>query len=347
MQFVVDPGADATIGGMVATRASGTTTVRYGSMRENLLALECVLASDPTAPVVQMGTRALKNSAGYDLLGLMCGSEGTLGVITSVTVLLHPIPQHVVAAVCVFESLARAAEAVAALKFSEVPLSRCELLDATSVQAFNVYNKERPPREVKPTLFLEFHDSIEASLQEQVNMTESICTKEYGGSNFEFATSDEDRKGLWSARHSLYPASLALRPGSTGAIVTDACVPLGQFASLIEETALDVKRYGVVGPCFGHAADGNLHCILPVREDDSQEYWDRLEKVNENLVARTLRAGGTCTGEHGVGFGKIKYLEQQYGTGAPDMMMAVKSALDPRNVMNPGKVVPYGHNAVQ
>ena len=327
---------------MVATGASGTTTVRYGSTRENILALECVLASAPSAPIVQAGTRALKNSAGYDLLSLMCGAEGTLGVITSVSVRLHPIPQHVVAAVCIFDSLAHAAQAVAAIKLCEVPVSRCELLDATSVEAFNAYNHQAgqsSSREVKPTLFLEFQGSSEASLQEQVSMTEAICIEDHGGSSFEFASSEEDRKVLWSARHSLALAAVALRPGSTGAIITDACVPLSQFASLIQATVADVKQYDVVGPCFGHAGDGNLHCILPVKDDDPQDYLDRLEKVNENLIARTLQAGGTCTGEHGIGYGKMKYLERQYGPGAVHMMKAIKGALDPMNIMNPGKVV--------
>ena len=169
-------------------------------------------------------------------------------------------------------------------------------------------------------------------------MTEDIV-KDYGGLSFEFATSEEQRKELWSARHSLYPATIALRPGSTGAIVTDACVPLSQFSALIEATAADVKKLNVVGPCFGHAGDGNLHCILPVKDDDPPDYLDRLELANANLIARTLRMGGTCTGEHGIGYGKIEYLERQYGKGAVDMMKAVKKSLDPCNIMNPGKVV--------
>jgi D-lactate dehydrogenase (cytochrome) len=324
---------------MVATGASGTTTVRYGGMRENLLALECILANGDPPTIVHAGTRALKNSAGYDLVSLLCGSEGTLGVITSVTVKLHPIPQHVVGAVCVFSSLRQAAQAVAALKLNDIPLSRCELLDATSVQAFNSYKPDHS-REVKPTLFLEFQGSSEASIQEQVAMAESICTEEHYGSNFEFASSEEDRNALWSARHTLYNASLALRPGATNIVVTDACVPVSQFAALIEGTVADVEKFNVVGPCFGHAGDGNLHCLLPLLDDDSPDYLARVEQVKENLIARTLRAGGTCTGEHGIGCGKIQYLEQQYGSGAVAMMKLVKRALDPCNIMNPGKVLP-------
>lgn len=373
MQFSVDPGADATIGGtflvsflhfllyhshshshshslillgMVATGASGTTAVRYGTMRENILALECVLAD---GTVVRAGTHALKSSAGYDLVSLMCGSEGTLGVITSVTVKLHPIPEHVVAAVCVFESLTDAAQAVAALKLAEIPVTRCELLDASSVQAFNAYSSSKDtttttnmkkPMRVKPTLFLEFQGSSQVSLNEEVTMTESICVNDFGGSNFDFHSDEQERQALWSARHNLLYATIAMRPGATSAFITDACVPLSHFANLIEATARDIEEKGLVGPCFGHAGDGNLHCILPLLEDESDEYLDKVHQVNENLIERTLRAGGTCTGEHGVGYGKIKYLERQYGPGAIIMMQMVKKGLDPYNIMNPGKVVP-------
>jgi D-lactate dehydrogenase (cytochrome) len=298
MQFVVDPGADATIGGMVACGASGTTAVRFGTMRENILALECVL---PDGTIARCGTHALKSSAGYDLVSLMCGSEGTLGVITSVSVKLHPIPEHIMSAVCVFDNLQSAAAAVAALKLTNVPVARCELLDAPSVQAFNQYNKSRgyqaEPREVLPTLFFEFHGPSEASVQEQVIMTQSICVHDYGGSNFQFESDEGKRKALWSARHDLYYATLALRPGATGAIVTDCCVPLSKFANLISNTAQQVLDLNVVGPCFGHAGDGNLHCILPVRDDDNDEYLSRLHEVNDSLIRRTLEAGGTCTGE--------------------------------------------------
>ena len=349
LQFVVDPGADATLGGMVATGASGTTSVRYGTMRENLLQVECVVPSGiDGATVVQTGTRALKNSAGYDLLSLLCGSEGTLGVITSVSVKLHPIPDNVVAATCVFDSLKQAAQAVVALKLCEIPLVRCELLDSMSIEAFNLYqrgggnnesNNQVEAMEVKPTLFLEFHGPSEETLREQVQMTELICTDEHGGSDFKFTSGEEERKALWSARHSLYYASLSLRPGARDALLTDACVPLSSFAELIEATARDVEELGVVGPCFGHAGDGNFHCILPVLEEDSEDYTSRIHQVNENLIKRTLDVGGTCTGEHGVGYGKVKYLERQYGTGAVTMMRRIKESIDPHDIMNPGKVV--------
>jgi D-lactate dehydrogenase (cytochrome) len=343
MQFSVDPGANATIGGMVATGASGTTAVRYGTMRENILALECVLP-DAEATVVRAGTHALKSSAGYDLVSLMCGSEGTLGVITSVTVKLHAIPEHVVAAVCVFDSLTDAAQAVAAIKLAEIPITRCELLDASSVQAFNAYSsskdEKKKPMQVKPTLFLEFQGSSQVSLDEQVSMTESIFVNDFRGSNFDFKSDEYDRRALWSARHDLLYATIAMRPGATSAFITDACVPLSHFAHLIQATADDVREKKIVGPCFGHAGDGNLHCILPLLEDESDEYLAKVHQVNENLIERTLLAGGTCTGEHGVGYGKIKYLERQYGPGATIMMQMVKKGLDPYNIMNPGKVVP-------
>jgi len=344
MQFVVDPGADATIGGMVATGASGTTAVRYGTMRENLLELECVLA-DGTI-VQKIGTKALKSSAGYDLVGLMCGSEGTLGIITSITVKLHPIPEHVVAAVCVFDSLADAANTVAMLKFYEIPVVRCELLDATSVAAFNadVGAKAKDKMEEKPTLFLEFQASSEEALREQIATTEAICTGEdFGGSDFRFTSGEEERKALWAARHNLYYASINYRPRSTTAFLTDSCVPLSKFARIIDETVKDVEETGVVGVSFGHAGDGNFHCILPVAEetDECEEYMARVHGVHERIIRRTLAAGGTCTGEHGVGYGKIKYLGDQYGPGAVHMMELVKKSLDPNNILNPGKVVDY------
>jgi D-lactate dehydrogenase (cytochrome) len=345
LQFVVDPGADATLGGMTATGASGTTAVRYGTMRDNLLRVECVL---PDGTFVKAGTRALKSSAGYDLVSLLCGSEGTLGVITSVTVKLHPLPEHVVAAVCVFESLGPAAQTVAALKLCDIPVLRCELLDATSVAAFNAMSTNidsgppsvRKDMEVKPTLFLEFQASSEDSLREQVRMTESI-TRDFGGSNFQFTSGEEERKALWAARHNLYYASINLRPGATDAVLTDACVPLSKFSRVLESTVRDVEELGVVGPCFGHAGDGNFHCILPILKDDADDYINKVHQVNDNLIRRTLEAGGTCTGEHGVGYGKIRYLKRQYGPGAVHMMETIKRALDPNGIMNPGKVVEY------
>lgn len=368
MLFVVDPGADATIGGMVgasfhhmqylgnqiisflshilhyyvACGASGTTAVKYGTTRENILGLECVL---PDGTVAKCGTRALKSSAGYDLTSLMTGSEGTLGIITNVIVKLHPIPEHVIAAVCVFDDLYQAADSVAAMKLCDVPVARCELLDESSVAAFNQYIQSRnesgsiEPLQVKPTLFLEFQGASAAAVEEQAVLSESICSGDYGGSNFRYTSAEAERKELWSARHNLYYASLALRPGAESAILTDACVPLSKFAELVSATAQDVKDLGVVGPCFGHAGDGNFHCILPVLQEDSEEYLANVHRVNDNLIRRTLEAGGTCTGEHGIGYGKKKYLAKQYGPGGVHMMRMIKQGIDPLNIMNPGKVV--------
>lgn len=347
LQFSVDPGADATLGGMVATGASGTTTIKYGGMRENLLELECVIA-DRDASVVRCGTKALKNSAGYDLVSLFCGSEGTLGVITQCTVKLHPLPEYIVAATCQFDSLYSAAEVVSILRLTcSGLLSRCELLDSASVKAFNSYNKSNSSLMLnpKPTLFLEFQGPSPSVLDELIESTSAIC-KDLGGSSFAFASAEEERNNLWSARHTLYYASIAYRVGATGAIVTDCCVPLSKFAELIDATARDVEAHGVVGPCFGHAGDGNLHCILPVRDDDSEEYHDKLRSIQSHLIQRTLEAGGTCTGEHGIGYGKIAYLERQYGSGAVRAMAAIKRALDPANIMNPGKVVSAANSLV-
>ena len=279
--------------------------------------------------------------------------QGTLGVITSVTVKLHPIPEHVVAAVCAFDSLADAANTVAMLKFCEIPMVRCELLDATSVAAFNndvatnsnsSSSAVQPTRmDEKPTLFLEFQASSEEALKEQIQRTEEICTDEdFNGSDFRFTSGEEERKALWAARHNLYYASINLRKGATTAFLTDACVPLSKFAQVIDETVRDVRNEGIVGPCFGHAGDGNFHCILPISEsEETDEYMAKVFTVHEKIIRRTLRAGGTCTGEHGVGYGKIKYLTDQYGPGAVRMMEMVKESLDPNNILNPGKVVAY------
>ena len=328
---------------MVACGASGTTAVKYGTMRENILGLECVL---PDGTIANCGTRTLKSSAGYDLTSLMTGSEGTLGVITKVIVKLHPIPEHVIAAVCEFDSLHEAAAAVAAMRMYSIPVERCELLDESSMDAFRKYtalsaNGEcecESDRENKPTLFLEFTGWSETVVREQVVLTESICD-DYGGSSFVFKTDEAERKVLWKARHNLYYASLALRKGATDAVITDACVPLSKFADIVTATAKDVKELNVVGPCFGHAGDGNFHCILPIVDDDDEDYVARVHQVNDNLIRRTIDVGGSCTGEHGIGNGKLKYLHDQYGEGPIKFMKELKKGIDPNNIMNPGKVV--------
>lgn len=360
MQFVVDPGADASIGGMIACGASGTTAVKYGTMRQNLVSLECVMAD---GTIAQCGTSSLKNSAGYDLTSLLTGSEGTLGIITAATVRLHPIPDVVMSAICSFDNVHDAAEAVASIRMCGVPLERCELLDASSVDACNRFVQKSGASssssssssslsslmDVRPTIFLEFTGPTPMAVQEHVDLAQSICmdvlkqnssnASSSSSVNFKFAKDEADRRVLWAARHNLYYATLALRPGSTGAVVTDTCVPLSQFADVLTETVEDVQRLGVVGLCFGHAGDGNFHCVLPVLEDDSDEYFSKVTEVNENAIRRSIDVGGTCTGEHGVGYGKMKYLEKQYGKGGVAMMRAVKSALDPHNIMNPGKII--------
>jgi D-lactate dehydrogenase (cytochrome) len=335
---MVDPGADASLGGMAACGASGTMAVKYGTMRDNVLAVEAVL---PDGSIVQTGSRAIKSSAGYDLTRLMVGSEGTLGIITSVTVKVHPIPTSVQAAVCAFDSLHDAAEAVTLLKQCDVQVQRLELLDASSIRAFNKYNANKhegsSPMPLQPHLFLEFAGASDVTVQEQVQLASEVME------DFDVAItveSDPDkRRDLWAARHDLYYASIRLRDGAEHAIVTDACVPLSEFANILQATADDIDTLDVVATCFGHAGDGNFHCILPTLPSDSEDYRARQSEMNNRLIQRTLDVGGTCTGEHGVGYGKVPYLEQQYSPPTIGMMRSIKLALDPRNLMNPGKVI--------
>jgi D-lactate dehydrogenase (cytochrome) len=334
--FPIDPGAiDATLGGMMATAASGTTAVRYGTMRENILACQCVLAD---GTVVRAGSDAVKNAAGYNLVGLMTGSEGTLGVITHLTLQLRPVLEHRMSAVVGFATLHDAANLALQLKLYEIPIYRCELLDSASVQAYNNYSHQSLP--VQPTVFLEFQSYSDAAVQEQVQLTRDVLCADLSAVSFEYSGTDHET--LWAARHKLYYAAIAARPHATGAIVTDACVPLTRLADLLEATVADVQVSNVVGPCFGHAGDGNLHCILPVRPDEDRAtgYWDRVIGVRDRLAERAIAMGGTVTGEHGVGIGKMNLLERQYGHGAVAMMRAIKHALDPLNIMNPGKVLP-------
>ncbi|KAL3803154.1 hypothetical protein HJC23_003429 [Cyclotella cryptica] len=377
LQFMVDPGADASIGGMVACGASGTAAVKYGTMRENVLALTAVLpptkilSSDSDAchdvakpEIVHCGTTALKSSAGYNLTALLTGSEGTLGIVTECTVKLHPIHNNVIAAVCAFDDLHTAAEAVTMIRMMGIPVSRIELLDEVSVQAFNkslqstekseAINQKQTeaklhlqPMELKPTLFMEFSAHSEKAVLEDLTAAQSICVADFNATNFVSASDDETRQALWAARHRLYYSSIALRSGDgeregatpRSTLLTDACVPLSHFADILSATARDVKELGVIGPCFGHAGDGNFHCIMPMVESDTEDYRKRVFQVNENLIQRVISVGGTCTGEHGVGYGKKRYLERMYGSGGVQLMTSVKKALDPWNVMNPGKIV--------
>ncbi len=330
LMFPVDPGADATIGGMAATRASGTTTVRYGTMRENVLALKVVL---PDGTVTTTGTRARKSSAGYDLTRLFVGSEGTLGVITEVTLRLHPVPEAVAAAVCTFDLLQGAVDTVIAVIQLGLRVARIELLDAQQLDAINKYSKTNYP--LAPTLFFEFHGDHDRHVAEQAETVQSLAA-ERGGHGFEWATKLEERDRLWHARHNALYASLALRPGSR-AWTTDVCVPISRLAECIIATAEDNKKAPFPVCMVGHAGDGNFH-MLYVLDPNSASELEAAKRLNDRLVDRALTMDGTCTGEHGVGSGKMASLVKEHGTGV-DVMRAIKRALDPDNRMNPGKVV--------
>jgi D-lactate dehydrogenase (cytochrome) len=331
LMFPVDPGADATLGGMTATRASGTTAVRYGTMRENVLGLTVVLAD---GSVIKTGTRARKSSAGYDLTRLFVGSEGTLGIITEITLRLHPLPEAVSAAVCSFQSMEGAVETVIATIQLGIPVARIELIDEMQLEAVNRYSKTSYP--VAPTLFFEFHSDSERHVQDQAEAVQALAA-ERGGTGFSWATRLEDREKLWQARHDALYAALALRPGAR-AWTTDVCVPISRLAECVIET----KKDNVDAPfpiCLvGHAGDGNFHLIY-VLDPASASELEEARRLNERMVMRALAMGGTCTGEHGVGIGKMKFLEAEHGP-ALDVMRALKRALDPDNRMNPGKMIP-------
>ena len=329
--FSVDPGADASLGGMAATRASGTNAVRYGTMRDNVLAMEVVLAN---GEVIRTGSRARKSSAGYDLTRLFIGSEGTLGLITELTVRLHPLPEAVSAAVCAFPDVDSAVRAVIQTIQLGVPVARIELLDALTVHAVNRFSKTSL-REA-PMLFFEFHGSP-AGVEEQALTVQEIAA-EHGGEGFEWATRPEDRTRLWSARHDVYFACINLRPGCRG-VTTDVCVPISRLADCIAGAREDIAASGLTAPIVGHVGDGNFHTLILVDPDDPAEI-ERAEALNRKIVARALSMDGTCTGEHGIGFGKQDFLLQEHGASAIASMQAVKRALDPENLLNPGKVVP-------
>ena len=328
--FSVDPGADASLGGMASTRASGTTAVRYGTMRDNVLGLEVVTAR---GEVIHTGTAARKSSAGYDLTGLFVGSEGTLGLITELTLRLHGQPEAISAAVCAFESVADAVETVIDTIQCAIPMARIELLDADSVRAVNAYAKMNLPE--KPHLLLEFHGSP-SGVTEQAEAFGALAA-DHGGSGFDWATQTEARTALWTMRHNAYYAILASRPGAR-AIVTDICVPISRLAEAIEETRADLARAGVPGPILGHVGDGNFHATLLVDETDAAGIACA-KAAAERMVERALRLGGTITGEHGIGVGKLGYMAREHGQAWP-LMGAIKAALDPDNILTPGKLVP-------
>jgi D-lactate dehydrogenase (cytochrome) len=330
LEFWVDPGADATIGGMASTRASGTTAVRYGTMRDVVLGLTVVLAD---GRVIRTGGRARKSSAGYDLTRLFVGAEGTLGVITEVTLRLHGLPDGISAAVCPFPTMEGAVQTVITTIQLGIPVARIELLDEALVDAVNRYSSLQYP--LQPTIFFEFHGVSARAVAEHAEMVQEIAS-EHGGTAFQWATTTEDRARLWHARHSAHQSALALRPGSR-MWVTDVCVPISRLAECLLATRDELRAASVLAPIVGHAGDGNFH-VLFVVDPENREEMAVAKRLNEQLVQRALAMGGTCTGEHGVGLGKIDYLEAEHGD-ALDVMKAVKRALDPDNIMNPGKML--------
>jgi D-lactate dehydrogenase (cytochrome) len=328
--FPVDPGADATLGGMAATRASGSNAVRYGTMRENVVGLRVVTAD---GAVIRTAGRAKKSSAGYDLTRIFVGSEGTLGIITEVTVRLYPRPEAVSAAVCPFPDVAGAVDTVIRTIRRGVPIARAELLDALTVAAVNRYSRTRLAE--RPTLFLEFHGTP-SGVAEQAEAVQGIA-RERGGRDFEWAVAPEERARLWDARHSAFLAILELRPGAR-AFVTDACVPISRLAECITATIEDTRASSLPCPILGHVGDGNFHCIILADPGDPAE-MEEAERLNRRVMRRALEMDGTCTGEHGVGMHKIPMLGEEFGDAAVELMRRLKAAWDPLNILNPGKIV--------
>lgn len=329
--FPIDPGADASIGGMCATRASGTNAVRYGTMRENVLNLTVVTAD---GRVIKTANRARKSSAGYDLTRLFIGSEGTLGIITEITLKLYPQPEAVSAAVCAFPSMGDAVSAVIDTIQMGVPVARVEFVDALAIRAINQYDKLSLPE--LPTLFFEFHGS-EHGVKEQAETVQAIAA-EHQGQGFEWATRPEDRSRLWNARHNAYFAFLQLKPGCR-AVTTDVCVPISRLADCVVETEQDLlaSPLKLPAPIVGHMGDGNFHVALLI-DPDKPEEQEEAERINRRIVARAIAMDGTCTGEHGVGLHKMDFLVAEHGNDAIDLMRSVKQALDPKHILNPGKI---------
>lgn len=327
--FPVDPGADATLGGMAATRASGTNAVRYGTMRENVLGLTVVMAN---GEVIKTGGRARKSAAGYDLTKLMIGSEGTLGIITELTLRLFGRPESMAAAVCNFSSLEGAVNTVIQTIQLGIPVARIELLDDVQIDAINRYSKTEFP--VEPTLFIEFHGT-QAGVKEQALQVGELA-EENGGGEFQWSDKEEEKNKLWRARHDAAYACMALRPGS-GMWATDVCVPVSKLAECILETKKDIEETGLLSPIVGHVGDGNFHTVMLV-DTKNEEQMKTCIAFNERLLTRALAMGGTITGEHGIGFGKRKFLREEHGAGV-DIMKTIKLALDPLEILNPGKLI--------
>ena len=326
--FPIDPGANASLGGMAATRASGTNAVRYGTMKDNILALEAVMAD---GRVIRTGTRAKKTSAGYDLTRLLIGSEGTLGLITELTVKLQGIPEAIAGGICSFPSVEAACNTVITTIQYGIPVARIELLDAAQVRACNRYSGLELPEET--LLLLEFHGT-KHGVGEQSEMFGEIAT-DYTPHEFKWTTDQEERTKLWKARHDAFWAAMALVPGGI-AMSTDVCVPISRLAECVEDTRRDIEETGIIAPIVGHVGDGNFH-TLPIALPEDVEAWTRIKAFVERLSERAIAMDGTCTGEHGIGQGKMKYLRQEMGP-AVDMMLAVKKALDPNDILNPGKL---------
>ena len=326
--FPIDPGANASLGGMAATRASGTNAVRYGTMKDNILALEAVM---PDGRIIRTGTRARKSSAGYDITRLLIGSEGTLGIITELTVKLHGIPEKIAGGVCSFPSIKAACDTVISVIQFGIPMARIELLDALQVKACNGYSGLSLPEE--PLLLVEFHGS-ETSVAEQAEMFGEIAS-EHTNSAFSWTTNTEERSMLWKARHDAYWASMSLMPGAVS-VSTDVCVPISRLAECVELTRLDMKEHGIISPMVGHVGDGNFHC-LPLTMPEDDEMQQKITDFSKRLSKRAIDMGGTCTGEHGIGMGKQTYLVDELGETV-DFMKQIKTAFDPNNIMNPGKI---------
>jgi D-lactate dehydrogenase (cytochrome) len=328
--FPIDPGADATLGGMTATRASGTNAVRYGTMKDNVLALKVV---GPSGEVIRTGSRARKSSAGYDLTRLFVGSEGTLGIVTEITLRLSGIPEAISGGICSFPTVKAACDAVILTIQSGLTVARIELLDEMQIRGVNAYSKLSLPE--TPLLLFEFHGTA-AGVQEQAERFGEIAT-DCGGTGFRFSTDADERSKLWQARHDVYWASLGLRPGAKG-VASDVCVPISRLAECLAETKEDIERSGLVAPIAGHVGDGNFHVMPLVMMDDPAEVANA-EAFMHRLVERAMAMEGTCTGEHGIGQGKMKYLKAEHGAEAIGLMRQLKQAIDPDDIMNPGKIL--------
>jgi D-lactate dehydrogenase (cytochrome) len=336
--FPIDPGAHASIGGMTATRASGTNAVRYGTMRDNVLSLKVVTA---TGEVIRTSSRARKSSAGYDLTHLYVGSEGTLGVIVEITLRVYPLPEAVTAAVCSFPTLRHAVQAVTEIMQSGVPIARVEFMDERAVRAVNAYSKTALAEQ--PLLLFEFHGSP-AGIAEQAVIVQEL-TAGQGGTAFQWAEKPEERTVLWTARHNYYFACLQQRPGGR-AITTDVCVPISRLADCVTDTAADLQNLAFPWSIVGHVGDGNFHVVMMIDADDEQE-WHQAEDINNRLVLRAIQMDGTCTGEHGVGIHKMGFLKAEHGEVALQLMRNIKHAYDPNNIFNPGKIVSWSAPAGQ